>query len=282
MEKYIRISFSFLSLLLVANIATAQSLEIRDSIPVPVKKKRPAPIKSEYSIGLRLNTDGWSVFYDRGKIKSPDKTTDYFYSMNFWQIELSEKRHPQQIKRTNTIGSSTDNAKPFAYGKINNFYSLKFGFGKRKLFAGKPELNNDVEQGTVSIHYTYMGGLSLGLEKPYYLDAYVPSGGGGAELQTIKYSDTTSDQFLNQAGIAGSSGFGKGIGETKIVPGVHGKAGLHFDFAATKKSKLAIETGVAVEIYMRGIELMASSKAKPYFVNAYASFQFGKRWAQKK
>ncbi len=280
MSRYFFIPVCFLSALLLSVSAFAQVAN-RDSIPVPVKIKRPKPVKHELSGGVRLNTDGWSLFMDRGKVKSTDRTTDYYYDLNFWQIEFGEKKHPQEIKRTNTIGSSVESSKPFIYGKVSNFYSLKVGYGKRKLIAGKPELNEEVEPGHVSIHWVYLGGISIGLEKPYYIDVLVNRGGANVR-ETLRYSDTTKEDFLQQHLVIGSAGFGKGIGETKIVPGIHGKTGLHFDFATSKKSKLAVETGLAFEMYIRSIEMMANQDSRPYFLNAYVSFQFGKRWAQKK
>ena len=280
MKKYFCISACLLASFLFTDVVSAQITE-SDSIVVPVKRKRPKPIKHELSGGLRLNTDGWRIFLDRGKVKNTDRTTDYYYSLNFWQIELSEKKHPQQIKRSNTISSQTEAAKPFIYGKISNFYTLNIGYGKRKLIAGKPEMNKDVEPGHVSIHWMYMGALSIGLEKPYYVDAYVAKNGVNVP-ETIRYTDSTKEDFLAQEFIVGSSGFGKGIGETKIVPGAQFKTALHFDFANSKKAKLAVETGVSASIYSRAIEMMANTNSVPYFVNAYVSFQFGKRWAQKK
>lgn len=280
MKKYFSIIVWALSVMLLATTASAQ-VSNRDSIPVPVRKKRPKPIKQELSGGVRLNTDGWSIFMDRGKVKSTDRTTDYYYDLHFWQFEFGEHKHPQEIKRTNTVGSSAESSQPFIFGKTNNFFALKIGYGKRHMISGKPSLNEEVEPKHVSIHWVYTGGIAIGLEKPYYIDAYVVDN-GGLVLKSISYSDTTANEFLAHEYIAGSTGFTKGIGETKIVPGIHGKTGLHFDFASSKKTKLAIETGIAFEMYSRAIELMATDNSKPYFVNAYVSFQFGKRWAQKK
>lgn len=282
MKKNTRVIIAVLSLLLISSAGFAQTVPDRDDIVVPKRKKRPKPIKQEWSLGLRLNTDGWSVFFDRGKVKRTDRTTDYFYDLHFWQFEFGEKKHPQEIKRNNTLSNAVDVAKPFIYGKTNNFYALKIGYGKRKLIAGKPELHEEVEHKTVSVHWVYSGGLAIGFEKPYYIDAYV-NRNGVSELKTISYTDTTKEDFLYQQNIVGGSGFSEGLGKTKIVPGIHAKTALHFDFANTKKRKLAVETGVNVEVYSRAISLMATSqKDVPYFVNAYVSFQLGKRWAQKK
>lgn len=235
----------------------------------PVKK--PKPIHKEFSFGFRLNTDGWGIFVDRGRVAATGKNSDLFYDIKLLQVEFEEKKHAKEVKRTNNLGSAnTDKTRAFAFGKINNFYALKVGYGKRKMIAGKPE------QGTISVHWVYMGGLSVGMLKPYYIDAYVPAGASFNE-ESIKYSDTTKGTFLNKNNIIGSSGFMKGIGEIKIVPGLHLKTGLHFDFAASKFTKLAVETGVNAEFYAKKVEIMANQKAQPYFVNIYASIQFGRR-----
>lgn len=245
--------------------------------PLPVMKpkiKKPKPIRSEFSFGFRLNTDGWSVFADKGYVRSEDRQSDYFYNVRLFQVEFGEKKHPKEIKRSNNLGSSygEEKAKPFVFGKINNFYNLKLGYGARKMIAGKPE------HGTVSIHWVYLGGLTVGIEKPYYVEAYVPQDNFGTLIQqTIKYSEETKESFLTRQYIIGSAGFGRGLNEVKVVPGIHAKTGLHFDFATSKKSKLAIETGVSAELYTRKIELMANQDAVPYFTSIYASFQFGKR-----
>ncbi len=238
------------------------------------KIKKPKPLRTELSGGLRLNTDGWSIFVDKGWVRSEERYSDLFYNVRLLQVEFTEKKHPQEIKRTNTIGAYTeDKPRPFIYGKINNFYALKIGYGGRKMLAGKPEPTN------ISLHWVYVGGLSIGFQKPYYIDAYVVQDQNGTIVQeTIKYTDSTKQPFLTKSQIIGSAGFSKGIGEVKIIPGIHAKTGLHFDFAATKHGKVAIETGVGFEYYTSKVELMANKEAKPMFVNVYASIQFGKRW----
>lgn len=240
----------------------------------PQKPKKPKPISKEFSGGFRLNSDGWSIFVDKGIVQSTEKYSDLFYDIKLFQIELTEKKHPKELKRSNSISggpTNDDKAKPFIFGKINNFYGLKFGYGKRKMIAGKPE------PGTIAIHWVYMGGLSAGLEKPYYVDAYVREKNGPFVQKDIKYTDTTKEYFLSPNNIIGGSGFSKGLGEIKIVPGIHAKTGLHFDFGGGRSTKLAVETGISAELYMRSIAIMANQKATPYFVNVYAGIQFGKR-----
>jgi hypothetical protein len=228
------------------------------------KIKKPKPISKELSGGFRLNTDGWSVFLERGAVKSEERESDLFYDLRYTLIEFSEKKHPKET-RTNSSGGS-ESLNSYVFGKINNFYSLKIGYGNRRMIAGKPD------PGTVSVHWIYNGGLAIGMLKPYYLN--ISNG------ESIRYTDTTQDKFLTGYNIVGSAGFSEGLKELKIVPGLHVRTGLHFDFAPRekKKTKLALETGISAELYTKKIELMARQKAVPYFVNLYLSFQFGRRW----
>lgn len=235
--------------------------------------KKPRPIHREVSGGLKLNTDGWGVYLDRGTVKSTDKYPDQFYAVRVLQIELGERKSPQEIKRTNTLSATAnDKPTPFIYGKVNNFYSLKIGYGNRKLIAGKPE------SGNVSIHWVYIGGLTLGLLKPYYIDVYYKDSTGSTVQESMKYSAAKEKYFLSKPDIIGSSGFSKGLGEIQINPGVQLKTALHFDFAASKHSVLAIEAGASLEYYASAVQLMATKDEKALFINAYASIQFGKRW----
>lgn len=241
-----------------------------------VTTKIPKPITTELSAGIRLNTDGYSIFVERGKVKSEEtRFSDKFYDINFFSAELTEHHHPKEAKNTNSklANATGEKGKPYVYGKINNFYALKLGYGKRKMIAGKPD------PGTISIHWVYAGGLSIGFLKPYYIDAYVLQDNPSVYVKkSIKYGDDTKEDFIRYESIIGRTGWSKGLGEVKIVPGLHAKTGFNFDFAATPKTKLALEVGIAAEIYTSKIEIMAEQKSSPFLFNAYVSLQFGKRW----
>lgn len=229
--------------------------------------KRPKPISREFSVGAKITSSGWGFYVDRGIVKSSNsKYSDIFYNIKLWQLDFEEIKNPREMKNIVT-DQSGGKSSSFIYGKVNNFYSLKLGLGTRYMIAGKPDPH------TVSIHWMAIGGLSLGLLKPYYINSTY-SGGSTA----IKYTDATHDAFLDPASITGSAGFGKGLSETKVIPGLFVKTALHFDFAASKKTILAVETGIKGEIYSQSVLLMAEQKAVPYFFNIYAGFQFGKRW----
>ncbi len=241
--------------------------------PKPVyrpKPKGPKPIHRELSLGLRLNTDGWGIFIDRGTVIYENiKTADLFYRFKLWQLDFDEKKDPREMKSTSTNQSATggSSTNSYIYGKINNFYTLKLGLGTSKMIAGKPD------PGSVSIHWVITGGLSLGLLKPYYINTTY-----NGVAQAIKYTDQTKDAFLDPTNIDGSAGFSQGLSETKIVPGAHLKTGLHFDFSGNRRTLLAAEVGMNVEYYSSPIQIMAENTGVPYFFNLYAALQFGRRW----
>ena len=259
---------------LAAASAAAQTFSSSGELSRPAAVKKPKPITIEKSLGLRLNTDGWSAFFDWGNIRSEDeKNRDKFYNVRLGQIEFEEHKDPKEVKRaiTEQTGGS-EKTKPFIFGKVANFYALKIGYGMRRLIAGKPE------EGTVSIHWVYAGGLSLGMAKPYYLDGYIVQDNTGVLAQaTFKYTDETKESFLNPAYIRGGAGFSKGLNEISFVPGIHAKTALHFDFASSRYTAMALETGVNAECYTHPVTIMANQDAKPYFVNLFAAFQFGYR-----
>lgn len=238
-----------------------------DNTPPPQKIKpvKVKPIRHEISLGGRLNTDGWSVYTDYGKVKASDqKKSDMFYNLLYLQTEFTEKKDPKEQK-VNSQALTSKGSSSYIYGKINNFYALKVGVGYSRMIAGKPD------PGCVSIHWANTLGFALGMMKPYYLSVVGSS-------SYIKYSDLNQSDFLNSAIIQGSGGFSKGLGEMVFIPGGHIKSSLHFDFSANRKTVLAVETGVNAEFYSQPITLMANGKSVSNFIDLFVSFQFGRRW----
>ena len=250
-------------------VASRSADTVKKQIITPVdhnvKPKGPRPIKHEMSAGIRLNSNGWSVYTDFGKVKPKDlRRSDMFYNVRFWQIEFTEKKDPKEEKLTSS-NNTGNGSNRYIYGKINNFYALKLGYGFRKLLVGKPD------PGSVSMHWVNVIGVSIGLEKPYYLNIY-------SDPNAIKYSDATATEFLNQDLIEGSAGFGKGLSEIKVIPGGHFKSAIHFDFSANRKNVLGVETGFNVEYYSSDIQMLANKPGTTYFFDIFLAIQFGRRW----
>lgn len=244
------------------------STQVVNTAVKPPKVKGPRPLRGELSGGLRLNTDGYGIFVDKGWLKGGDefgqKNRDKHFHVRLLQFELSERKHPKEIRSNNALGGIGLQPSSYILGKVNNFYMFKIGYGRRQMIAGKPD------PGTISIHWVYLGGFSAGLVKPYYLNLQ--------RNGETKYNDTIVRDFISPNNIIGKAPFTKGLNELKFVPGLYAKTGLHFDFASRRKGLMALEVGASGEYYTQKILQMVGQDPKALFLNFYASLQFGKRW----
>lgn len=221
----------------------------------------------EFAVGGRLNTDGWNGFLELGKRKNNLVTTLY-------QFEVGEKNDPKENKTANPLSQSifgnTYNNRPYIYGKQNIFYQIKLGIGQQRLIGGKGNKHG------VEVSAIYLGGLSLGLLRPYYLEVYQDS--TSTSTLYIKYTTADQNQFLDSYNIAGGTGFSKGWNEMTLVPGIHARLGLRFDWSAFNQMISALEVSMNMEYYTQKIPIMVQAKEKQFFLNASVSILFGKRW----
>ena len=214
------------------------------------------------AFNISLNSDGYSLGFEKGKYKSITKT-------NLWWFNFGERKSTKEEKNTVLIGGQQI-GNPFIFGKQNNFYYLKIGFGKQVLLGGKSIKNG------VAIQAIYGGGLSLGMLKPYYLEVF--KNATGSETEYIKYSEDDPRFYEPTLGyIVGSAPFGKGFSEMKFVPGVFAKAAIRFDYGAFNDIVTALEIGVNAEFYTQKMPIMLLNKEKNLFINGYVSLIFGTR-----
>lgn len=238
-------------------------------IPRPAKVARPKavkPIKNEVSFGLRLNTNGWGIYSEYGKVRTEDwRKADMFHNVMFLQAEFSEVKDEKEEKVKSETTTSTGGTSSYIYAKINNLYSLKLGAGYRKMIAGKPE------PGCVSLHWVTAGGFALGIVKPYYIQL-------SGQATDVKYTDLTQSDFLNERRITGNSGFSKGLDEAVMAPGGYIRTALHMDFSSNNNNVIGVEVGVNAEFYSQQVQLMVGRPASSGFYNLFVAVQFGKRW----
>ena len=215
-------------------------------------------VYSKQSIfGFQLRTNGYGVFYERGKMKSQRNTTLY-------GLEFNEIKNQKEDKLPNgTGGFSFGN--PYIYGKINNFYSLQLGFGNQRILGQKGNKNG------VALSLVYKGGLSIGLLRPYYIQV-----DDNGEAKTIKYSAET-DSLFKFGYIIGGGGLGKGWGEMKMKPGAFAKTALRFDFGRFNEVVSGVEVGVSAEFYSAKIPIMLYQKDKQFFYQGHIAIMFGHR-----
>lgn len=208
------------------------------------------------AFGLQLRSNGYGFFYERGKMTSPRWA-------NIYGFEFTEVMHPKEERSSSAQGFLLGNS--FKYGKMNNFYQAKLGYGRQYIFGQKGNKNG------VAVIGTAMGGLSMGLLKPYYLQV----NDQGADRE-IKYTPQDSALFLSNS-ILGSAGFTKGWSEVKLRPGLFAKASLRFDFGSYNESISALEIGFSAEGYAKEIEQMIAVEPRRTFLQVHVAMVFGNR-----
>jgi hypothetical protein len=237
--------------------------ERREKINQLIKQEEEGSLiyQKQITQGIHFNTDGWSVFYEKGKYKSITKT-------NLWWIEVGEHKHPKEEK-TPTASSIQGFiiVSNYIYGKQNNLYDVKLGFGQQKLIGGKGNKNG------VAVSAIYGGGLSVGLLKPYYLQIQNPT---TLKQEDIKYAKN-DNLFLDPTIVLGKSNFGKGFNEMQFVPGGHVKGALRFDYGRYNEMVSALEVGLKATYFSKKMPIMLLNPEKSLFFNAYISVTFGKR-----
>ena len=203
--------------------------------------------------GLKLNTDGYGLSYEIGRFKSARVA-------NIFQIELNEKKHKKE-KRTSLLNGFNFNS--VIYGKLNNFYQVKLSAGQQRIIGGKGNKNG------VGVMAIYTGGVSVGLQKPYYVDVIDQA----QQRYRKTYPEITDSAYQE----TGASGFTVGWNRVQPKYGLTAKGALRFDYGRFNETVSAIEVGLNAEYYIQKVAQMAYNPEKNFFFNAYISILLGRR-----
>lgn len=204
--------------------------------------------------GIMLRTNGYGLFFEIGRRRTQRWTNTY-------SMELTEIKHPKEEKVQGSVF-----ANPFVYGKVNNFYQFKLGFGQQYIFGQKGNKNG------VAVIGIAQGGLSLGMLKPYYVTL--------RDGESIKWSPQDNAAFLDAES---ATGFTKGWGELKFKPGAYLKTALRFDIGRFNESVSAVEIGMSLDAYAQKIQIMVpvdgsnATAAQRFFFQGHVALVFGRR-----
>ena len=219
----------------------------------------------------RLYSYGWGFATNAyfGKIRTYNKTTYYSVGLGF------DLKHPKEVSKSADIGTNAGNSgfSKYTFGKQNYAVALRGGYGFKRYYSEKAAKNG------VGLAINVSGGATAALIIPYYLEIGV-SRTDQTKVVSTKYSAAMEKLFLDPYVIRGKSGFFKGIGETSVVPGVYGQAGVHLDWGAFDEFVHALEIGVQLDIFAKKLPILVESPGvqnRPFFFNLYLSLQLGKR-----
>jgi hypothetical protein len=267
---YILLFFAFFY---TACINAQQSFDTSENI---YEESKGIVYDREFTVDMKLHTNGYALGVNIARLKT-------YYLTRFFNIEIGEIKHPKEFRQSFDFqAQSSKVSRAFVFGKQNNLLVLRGGLGEKRYFSEKARRKG------LAVGVSYEGGASLGLLKPYYLellrpvDSDVPN--GEFVIRSEKYSPNNADTFLEINRIYGSSGFSKGLGEISVIPGLHGKAAVHFDWGAFDEFVKAMEAGIMVDVFFQEVPIMVESplvqdsENSPFFINLYLNLQLGKRW----
>ncbi|NJK82974.1 MAG: hypothetical protein HC912_03305 [Saprospiraceae bacterium] len=222
----------------------------------------------EFAAEFRLQTNGWGMGLQWGDIRT-------YYLTRFYYVGLGELKHTREF-RSNMAGFGT---RSYIFGKQNNFFQIKGGVGEKRYFTERADRKG------LGVGISYRVGPTLGLLKPYQLDISSSEGSSlfGFQTRSIRYTSQNADEFLDKNRIVGSSGFSSGLDNLSVVAGANAMVALHLDFGAFEEFVKAVDVGIMLDFFLQPVPVMVESaqldnvKNRPYFLNIFVNFQFGKR-----
>jgi hypothetical protein len=263
--KRIFLLFCILTISAISSTAMAQLDEQPDTLGDNILFR-----KELYGSGV-FHSAGWGLGFRFGRNIT-------YYNKKMFEFDLVEMKSPKEYKRTN---ANFSNSRRYIYGKENNLYLLRAGYGSQKLLNRKPYW------GGIEVRFFYYGGLSVGLAKPVYL--YIAN---YTTVENLLYYDITTEKYdpeihfpwrvnvppARDIDIYGKAPFYKGFGEIKPYPGLYSKIGFNFEYGEYNQSIKAIEAGATIDVFPKAIPIMAFNDPYSFFINIYVSFTIGKRY----
>ncbi len=237
---------------------------------------------------LKLFSNGFELGVNIGQLKT-------YYRTTYFHFGIGELKHNREFKNRDGIagGSIGRSARSYIFGKQNNLYTLRAGYGIKRYYSEKARKKG------LAIGTSLEGGFTLGLLKPYFLEIRTTETGTASRVVVERFNGDNADAFLTPERINGAAPAINGLSEIELRPGFHFNAGLHFDWGAFDEFVKAIEVGIATDIFFGDIPILIDEASftntstatppivdilpenvrnRPYFINFYIAFQFGKRW----
>ncbi len=187
------------------------------------------------------------------------------FKQRLLQLEVANLKHQKEIKSF----SPYEDSKGYVFGKLNQVYIVRptYGFKKQKY--------DKLRSSGVEVGYSYGIGPSMAILKPVYLLIGYPDY-PFKYVATEKY-DPNIHNVLNIYGRASNL---KGIDKLQLIPGIHAKFGMVFEYSSFRDGIKGLEVGGTIDLYPKKVPIMALSANSSAFVNLYIQLLFGKKYIQ--
>lgn len=180
-------------------------------------------------------------------------------SYNIFMLELANVKHPKELRLQN---DSTNNI--FIFGKQNYLFVIRPMIGRELLLFSR--LGDE----GIQCNALFAVGPAIGLVKPYYV-LYGPT---QSTATVVPYDINTTN---NPQYTWGNAGMLRGLGNSKIVPGITLRSSLNFSVSRGGHTVLGMELGFLAEIFTETIVIMPNTQNRSAFTSVFANFYLGYR-----
>ena len=226
---------------------------------IPAEQQNYARFTKEVWGGVNLHTQGIGISLNYAKFKTYKKKL-------FYTLDVVGMQHEKEYK---IFGSIDENAKRYVYGKLNSFYVIRPGIGKRKMFFEKLRDNG------MQISINWSIGPSIGITKPVYLEVLKIDQFGQVIGNSIEKYDPESHNLYN---IYGRGPWSRGLSEAKFHPGGFAKLGLEFEYSNERGLIKALEIGTILDVYPWRIPIMTNLDNPFIFPTLFINLMFGAKF----
>lgn len=175
-------------------------------------------------------------------------------------VEFLIVQDPKESKRY----AMNDNPNQYKFGKINNVFFLRCGYGKDIQITDRPYRN------AISVHFLYSGGLNLTFLKPYYIEVVYQNG-----FTNFLLSEKFNPEKHNPYNIYGSSSFTEGINEIKTLFGAYGRMGLAMEWGQVDDEYRNLEFGCTFDVIPDGVPILYGQNGNTFFIGGYIGLNWG-------
>lgn len=218
--------------------------------------------KKEFYGGVRLQTNGFSLYIEHGWIKD-------IYRTNLLNIEYQYFFDAKELKQQ-ALGQGGKN---YVYGLQNKFHILRASYGFERVIADKADRNG------VKLSFVGFVGVTLGILKPYYYEMVKEIRTYEVITEYEKYNGSADAHILAKDSIYGAAPYRIGMNQMLPMPGGHVKAALNFDWGKRDAFVRALELGVLVDVYYKKVPIMVNNTNNAMIhPSLYLGVHLGKRW----
>ena len=212
---------------------------------------------NELTLGINTNSNGGIVsgFNVRYLHKKTSKKWDIF------SLEMVNVKHEKEVRLSSASSSS------FFPGKLNYLFAIRPSYGKEiNLFQKYPEDG-------VRLNFTYSGGPTIGMVKPYFIEyGFIVNGEEQARIVPYNPREHAIDR------IKGDAGLFYGLGQSDYKLGLHARTSLNFEYGPVPEMLVGIEAGTTFEAFASEIIINQNNQNRQlysaFFFHLYYGYRF--------